>query len=357
MSFAALAVAAVVGAGASAYGSYAESEAQGKAIDSQKKAIKRLKEIDIPDYISKARLGDKEQLLAKYEDLRETDPTLSAVRSESTSQMLDLIRGASNPAKSLLNELVAEGRVQVSDPRYRALEDALIDRAKTRLDEPVGSPALWGEYLSRNIEKGATSFGPSGVGKESPLAQIIGKTYLPFFNQLRATQENEAMGLAQGASVLKQNRFAILSGLLPAAEQEREQQFNMAGKGLTTAFALGPAGGIGGKEILNLNEANRQLYNQQQLALGQLSAQRNLKNGQENAGYAQAISSLVSSLAGMGGTGASTGSILSGLFSSNSAPVQYYGAAQPNANTYGGSYYGGSGVVGGTKPSLFEGLF
>lgn len=344
MSFGALAVTFVV-AGATAYSAYSSSDAQGKAIDSQKKAIKRLKEINIPDYIDKARLGDKEQFIARYEDLRDADPTLGAVRTGAEQQMRDIIEGKNNPAQSLLDDLVSEGKVQVDDPRYRALEDSLIQRAQTHLDEGATLPPEYqAELIRSGLEQGGTVNPATGVNRNGPLAQLLGKRIGAAELQLQAQREQQAMGLAQGATAIKGNRMAILSGLLPAAEQEREQQFNLAGRGLTAASVLGPAGGVSGKEILNLNEANRQLYNQSQLGLGKLSAQRNIKNGQENAAYAQAIASLVSSVAGGGGGGG--GSILSGLFSSNSSPAQYGGGtwspSQLQQNPAGYNSWGGA---------------
>lgn len=346
MSFGALAVTLGVAAGAAVYSAKASSDAQGKAISSQKKAIKRLKEINIPDYIDKARLGDKEQFIARYEDLRDADPTLGAVRTGAEQQMRDLIEGNSNPAQSLLNDLVSEGKVQVDDPRYRALEDSLIQRAQTHLNEGATlPPEFQAELVRSGLEQGSTVNPATGINRNGPLAQLLGKRIGAAELQLQAQREQQAMGLAQGATAIKGNRMAILSGLLPAAEQEREQQFNLAGKGLTAATALGPAGGVSGKEILNMNEANRQQYNQSQIALGKLSAERNIKNGQERAAYAQAISSFVSSLAG-GVAGGGTGSILSGLFSNNSAPAQYGGGtwspSQLQANPAGSNSWGGA---------------
>lgn len=307
---------------------------KGRAIDSQKAAVRKLQSIDIEKYKSLARIGDKEAYLNKLADTREADPVLAALRDESQTQLLNLVKGTTSPAKDLLNELVEEGRVQVSDPRYRALEDALISKARTRLEEGATlPPEFQAELVRSGLETGATVNPATGTYRQGPLAQILGNKIGAAQLALRAQRENEAQTLANSAALLKNNRLAILSGLLPAASNERAAELNIAGKGLATALEVGPSGGLAGRDILNLEEANRELANQKISALGNLSAQRHLKRAEEAGQLGNSIGGLLDSatgiFGGLGGFGGGKGSGLASLFGGAQQPL--YGQGMPGA--------------------------
>lgn len=266
---------------------YMGSQAQKKAIEEQKRALARLKSIDIEKYKKEANLGDREEYANRLENLRITDPELAKVRDASVANLLETIQPSQPTRADRVADLLVE-RATEENPLMRRLEQRFLELANTRLDEGAELPP---EFQAELVRSGLEQAGTTGAGanRSGPLAQLLGTRIGEAGLQLERQRVSEALGLTQASEALKNNRTNILRGLATDLQNLELSRTNVARTALTDIYAQGPGGGLDGDDVINALETNRQLKNYQILGKGQLNAMNEMRRGAETGGYIQAL--------------------------------------------------------------------
>lgn len=257
---------------------YNTRRAEAKAISRQKDALKRLKEIDIDEYKEQANLGDREQYINKLENLRLADPQLAKVRDAAVDQMYQFLNPEAQTNAQKISDEVTKRALEES-PRLRSLEESFLKRAESNL--AMGAklpPEFQGELISSGLEQGATT--GYGLDRGGALAGVLGNKIGESQILLQRQREADALGLAQGAEALKNNRINILRGLATDVQNIDIAKSNLANAALNFVSAAGPGGGLSGDQVISALEQNRAQKNKVTLGLGDLRAQDALSQGQ-----------------------------------------------------------------------------
>lgn len=308
---------AVVGAGAAAGTTYLAGQAKKAALHEQKEALRNLQFVDVDAYRKTAFRDDRQEFINRFKIFRRADPKLSAVRNQAVSNLLTSLEGEDANVQKISDLLT--GRATEDDTRFKSIEQKLLDRAEQKLDLGATLPP---EFQAELIRSGLETAGTTGIGanREGPLAQLLGRRIGSAQLELERAREAEALALASGAQSLGQNRLNILRGIAPELQNLNISRANLAGNIFSAANAgLPTSAGLGGRDILSLIEANRDMRNKQMLALADLEAQGHIASGEAASGYLGAgTSALTGLLGGMGGGGGLGGLNFNSLFGQTS---------------------------------------
>lgn len=335
--------------------SYNTRKSEEKAIDRQKAALKKLRSIDIDEYKEQANLGDREEYINRLENLRIADPQLAGVRDAAVEQLMSILSPQEVSNARRIADEVTERALEES-PRLRSLEEAFLKRAEEKLELGSRLPSSFqGELVAAGLEQGAaTGF---GLDRGGALAGLLGNRIGEAGLLLERQRQAEALGLAQGAEALKNNRINILRGLATDVQNIDIAQSNLANAALNFVTAAGPGGGLSGDDVINALETNRAQRNQVTLGLGDLRAQDVLSKGrminsmiQTAKDTNQAVIDVGMSVGGLalGGVGGLAGGI-GGLMGGGAGAGA--GAGSGGMGNILGFLGGGGGGGGGSQPS------
>ena len=299
------AVAAVVAAGAAAGSAAAKQDAERKAINKQKDAVKSLQAIDVE--ASKKTVADQD--LKYYKDslagFKELHPDLDSARQKAEGYLAETFR--EDPlaeASRLQKQRVAEAEVS---PDAAGLRQELL--AKTRENLALGT-SLSPEYQGELVRAGLESAGTVGIGgnRQGAVTQKLGKLIGSAGLELEAQRRAEAAKVLTLDDMLTQSRQNILGNLLSSEAQLVGNKLAVYGQTAQTLNSGVPSVGLRGSDVLGLQLKNLEFENARKMKLGELDAQKALSKGAAISGYIQAGNQAFQGVAGaMGGGGGSGG--------------------------------------------------
>lgn len=294
-----LTTAAIVGGVALAAGaasSVAGAVGQRKAAKAAEKALASVEGVNI-EAVSKAALqADREKFENQFKIQQEIDPTFGRLREQGAQNLLSQITQDSANLDALETQLVDEALLTEPERQQRTnLVRELFSQAEADLQAGATlPPEFQAELVRSGLEAGGTSGtgatgrGASGVG----IRTLLGQAGL----ELKAARQNQAANLLNAADTIKNNRAAILSGVLTEVQNRDLADANVD----ITALGLGsqavPQAGLSGTDIANLALTNTQIQNQKKIGLGNVKAQE-----------AQIVPNLIGGLAGAVQSGVSAG--------------------------------------------------
>jgi len=262
-------------------------DAQGSAARTLKEALKALQYIDVRTYKDKALSNDRAQYANWLKILQDVAPDLFKIREQSNQLFLDTLEPGQK-ADILGEKLFEEARGGVPQDlqKVNPIIDQLIGRSKEVLDLGGNiSPEMQNQLLSAGLAQGAQS--GTGIDRQGPTGNYLAKLLGTTSEALRSSRGAEASGLAQdaqslqsGVDVLRNNRLSILGGLTNTFNAINQSKANLAGAGQQYVLNNAPKAGLGGSDVLNIMEANRNQKNQANMNIAGINAQRDIQTGE-----------------------------------------------------------------------------
>jgi len=325
-----LIAAAVVAAGAAAYGAYETNKGNQQALSAEQQAWMNVKDIDIPEQQRLVSQADIAKYKNQFAQQAAIDPNSAALRTQGVGGVLQALKDDRNP-NNISTQTLAQGKA-LSDKGAageQGVIDQLIARAKSDLAAGATLPPEFQAELVRSGLSGAATNGQAlngDAGAGTQVRTLLGQAGI----QLQAQRQNEAVNASEAAGQIQSRRASILQNLAVLNNDLTGARSNRALGAAGAGYSAVPDIGLSGKDVGNLSLANWKLGNTRTLAIGGIQANKAISNATANTGYASAISSGVTgALGGMGG-GSGGGSWIGGLLNQGGYGSGGGGGGNPN---------------------------
>lgn len=312
--------AAVVVAGAAAYGAYAKGQAAKKAANARLSAIDKMKELDIPGIQKSAQEADKARFKGALELQKEVDPAAAEARQKGLEGVASSVTGPEDQRASDLLDKAAQGAT-LSEDQLQPLRAMILANAQEAMAAGASLPP---DFQAELVRTGLESSGRAGLTPDkqgaagTTVRKLLGSAGIQLQEQRRqgAVQSLQAVGSSVGQS------GSILTNLAQGFQSLINSRAQRATNAASVGQQLLPAFGLTGGDTANLMVANTNLNNQRELAKGDALAQKALASGAMKAELAGAVASgLTGSIGGgaggalgaAGGAGGSSTSLLKEL--------------------------------------------
>lgn len=312
MSFAALAVAAVVSVGATAGANAAKGKALSKSARIRAAAYDSLKPLNAAELQSVAKQGDLENIRNSLAAQRELDPTFAAIRDVGSKNILSALRSDQTPGQADKAASEIGSSLAATKADDEATITALMDKVKEDLQAGATLPP---EFQAELVRSGLESAGVQGLnvsGKGAAGTQVrelLGSSGLAL-KQNREANARANLGAVDALRTGRQNaltRFAELTNNLTGAKMTR------GGAGAALGQSMMPSIGLTGADLANVYQQNYKLDQAKTMGKAGVESDLATQKGALTASTIGAVGSGVNSM---------LGGWIGGLFGSGTAVRQ-----------------------------------
>lgn len=253
---------------------------QNQANNQLRDAINSLKPYKIDELKTLASDTDIDRYKRQFETQAEVDPRYAQLRDKGAQGILDALN-ADRSGQTIADKSLAtlSSDLDAEHPETQALIDKLVERANADLDAGATlPPEFQSELIRAGLEHaGGTGYSIDGRGAAGTnIRGLLGSEGLA----LKERREAEARTNVNAAEQLRARRASVLEGLATLDNNLRGAKVLRASGASQLGNATVPALGLTGADVTGISMSNTDLWNQKQMARGQIRAQNKMNDAQ-----------------------------------------------------------------------------
>lgn len=316
MSFAALAVAVVIGAGATVGANSIKSKGLSKSAQIKTRAYDQLQPLDADELNAIAGRTDLARYANSIKAQQDVDPTFAAMRQVGAKNVLASLNADQRPGAA--DKAVSEiGAGLAAD---KGSNDEIIASLLGKVKEDLAAGAtLPPEFQAELVRSGLENAGNRGVeisgrgAAGTDIRRLLGSEGLA----LKQAREANARTNLSAADNLRQGRQDALTRFAELTNNLVGAKFTRGAAGSQFAQSLMPSIGLSGADAAGIAIQNRDLANQKILAKAGVASDTAVQKAALGASSVGAVGSAATSLLGT----PQAGSWIGGLFTSSQRPA------------------------------------